>query len=63
MIRALEACGLTIDRQRGSHVILTKPGLMRPVVVARHDRELRPKAIAKIIAQADVTEEEFLKHV
>jgi predicted RNA binding protein YcfA (HicA-like mRNA interferase family) len=60
VVRALVACGLTIVRQRGSHVVLTKPGLQRPVIVAQHRRELPPGHIAKILRQAEVSPEEFL---
>lgn len=63
IVRALLACGLTVKRQRGSHVVLTKPGLRRPVVVAMHNRELPPGTVADIVAQADLKPEEFLKHV
>jgi len=63
IVRSLVACGLTVVRQRGSHVILTKPGLERPVVVPQHRRELPPHTIAKILSQADVPLEEFLEHV
>ena len=52
-----------MKRQRGSHVVLTKPGLPRPVVVAMHNGELPPGTVADIVAQAGLTPEEFLKHV
>jgi predicted RNA binding protein YcfA (HicA-like mRNA interferase family) len=60
IIRALERCGLTVKRQTGSHVILTKPGLRRPVPVAMHAGELPPAYVRDIIAQAELTVEEFL---
>jgi predicted RNA binding protein YcfA (HicA-like mRNA interferase family) len=63
IVRALEACGFVVTRQRGSHVVLTKPGLRRPVVVARRNRELPPGTVADIVAQAGVSAEEFLKYV
>jgi predicted RNA binding protein YcfA (HicA-like mRNA interferase family) len=63
IVRALEACGLVVVRQRGSHVVMTKAGLRRPVVVAQHNRELPPGTVADIVAQAGVSIEEFLKHV
>ena len=40
IVRALVACGLVVKRQRGSHTVLSKPGLRRPVIVAMHGREL-----------------------
>jgi len=63
VVRALEACGLHVERQRGSQVILSKPGLARPVVVVRHGRELGPRVLAKILSQAEVSAGDFLKHV
>jgi predicted RNA binding protein YcfA (HicA-like mRNA interferase family) len=63
IVRALEACGLVVVRERGSHVVLTKAGLGRPVVVAMHNRELPPGTVSDIVRQADVSPEEFVKHV
>jgi hypothetical protein len=40
---------------------MTKPGLRRPVVVARHDQELPPRTLRDILTQADVPVEEFLE--
>ena len=50
-------------RQTGSHVLLWKPGLLRPVVIAKHNRELSAATVSSILRQADVSAEEFLKHV
>ena len=50
-------------RQTGSHVLLWKPGLLRPVVIAKHNRDLSAATISSILRQADVSAEEFLKHV
>jgi predicted RNA binding protein YcfA (HicA-like mRNA interferase family) len=63
IVRALEACGLEVVRQRGSHASLWKAGLRRPVVIARHNRELSPSTVSKIIEQAEVNVDDFLKHV
>ena len=41
-------------------MILTKPGLERPVVVARHNRELPPRTLRDILREAEVDEAEFL---
>jgi predicted RNA binding protein YcfA (HicA-like mRNA interferase family) len=63
VIRAFEALGFERARQSGSHVILRRPGTGRNIVIAQHRRELGPKLIAKLLAQAGVTVEEFLAHV
>ena len=35
--RVLERAGFVLVRQRGDHMIFTKPGILRPVVVPRYD--------------------------
>ncbi len=37
IIRVLEKEGFVLARQRGDHMIFTKPGILRPVVVPRYD--------------------------
>jgi len=54
---------LTVTRQTGSHVVLHKPGLPRPVVIARHNKELAPLVVAHLLTQAGVSEDEFLANL
>lgn len=61
MIKALEKAGLSIVRQTGSHVIMHKQGLQRPVPVPKHARELKRKLQNKIIKEAGLTPEGFTK--
>jgi len=37
IIRVLEKEGFVLARQRGDHMIFTKPSILRPVVVPRYD--------------------------
>ena len=37
LTRILEAEGFALSRQRGDHMVYTKPGVVRPVVVPRYD--------------------------
>jgi predicted RNA binding protein YcfA (HicA-like mRNA interferase family) len=37
LVRVLEHEGFTLTRQRGDHMIFTKEGILRPVVVPRYD--------------------------
>ena len=60
IIRALERCGLTVQRQSGSHVLLWKSGLRRPVVIARHTKSLSAATLSQILSQAEVTADEFM---
>lgn len=63
IVRALVACGFVVKRQSGSHIILVKPSLRRPVVVPQHRRELPPGFIADLLAEAQVPRDDFLKHI
>jgi predicted RNA binding protein YcfA (HicA-like mRNA interferase family) len=63
VISALERCGLERKRQTGSHVILTKRGLRRPVVVPLHRKELPSRTVKDIISQAGLTIPEFLQNL
>ncbi len=37
LVRVLELEGFVLARQRGDHMVFTKPGIQRPVVVPRYD--------------------------
>ncbi len=37
LVRVLEVEGFVLVRQRGDHMVFTKPGMQRPVVVPRYD--------------------------
>jgi predicted RNA binding protein YcfA (HicA-like mRNA interferase family) len=58
LIRALEADGWQVARQRGSHVRLKKPGRRIALVVPLH-KELRKGTLAGILRDADVTADEL----
>lgn len=61
VIAALERAGWRVDRQRGSHIRLSRfaEGRLRKLTVPAH-RPLKRSTLAKIIKQAGLTVEEFL---
>jgi len=63
VIRTLEKRGFVLNRQHGSHAVLTRPGLRRPVIVSVRVREMPPRHIAKILSQAGLSVDEFLTNV
>jgi predicted RNA binding protein YcfA (HicA-like mRNA interferase family) len=63
VVKALERLGFVVERQRGSHVVLSRPGRTRPLVVPLHRKELGPRYVAKILAQAGVSPEEFIEQL
>ena len=59
LIRALERAGFNIVRQTGSHVIMHKEGLRRPIAIPRHPKALKRSLQHRIIKEAGFTAEEF----
>lgn len=57
-IRKFQRAGWTAVRQKGSHVMLTKPGYQWTLSVPQHG-ELGPGLLRKLIRQARLTIEEF----
>jgi len=57
-VKKFQHAGWTAIRQKGSHVMLTKPGYQWTLSVPQHD-ELGPGLLRKLIKQAGLTIEEF----
>ena len=59
MIKALEKAGFIIVRTTGSHVIMWKEGLLRPIPIPLHSKELKRSLQTKIIKEAGFTHDQF----
>lgn len=57
-VRKFQKAGWSAVRQKGSHVMLTKPGYQWTLSVPQHS-ELGPGLLRKLIRQAGLTIEEF----
>jgi predicted RNA binding protein YcfA (HicA-like mRNA interferase family) len=57
-VRKFQRAGWSAVRQKGSHVMLTKPGYQWTLSVPQHS-ELGPGLLRKLIRQAGLTIEEF----
>ena len=57
-VRAFEKAGWEISRQRGSHVVLTKPGSVYTVSIPMH-RVLAPGLLRDQLRKAELTVNEF----
>jgi len=57
-VRKFQRAGWTVARQKGSHVMMTKPGYQWTLSIPQHD-ELGPGILRKLISQAGLTVEEF----
>lgn len=61
LIRALDRAGFIRDRQKGSHLILIHPLKKLRTTVPMHGGEtIKKSLLTEIIAQANLTEKEFL---
>ena len=58
-VRAFEKAGWTAARQRGSHVVLTRPGSILTVSIPLHS-ELGPGLLRDQIRKAGLTVDEFI---
>ncbi|HXX33665.1 MAG TPA: type II toxin-antitoxin system HicA family toxin [Thermodesulfobacteriota bacterium] len=57
-VRKLQRVGWSVARQKGSHVMMTKPGYQWTLSIPQHS-ELGPGLLRKLIRQAGLTIEEF----
>lgn len=58
-VRAFEKAGWRQDRQRGSHVVMLKPGYNVSLSVPQH-REIAPGTLRALIRSAGMTVDEFV---
>ena len=58
-VKKIERAGWKVDRQKGSHVMMTKPGSMVTLSVPQH-RELDRGLLRALIRDAGLTVEEFI---
>lgn len=59
LVRALGRLGWTVDRQSGSHVVLTRTGRLPVTVPVHKGRTLKEGTARSILRAAGVTEEEL----
>jgi predicted RNA binding protein YcfA (HicA-like mRNA interferase family) len=57
-VRKFQSIGWSAVRQKGSHVMMTKPGYQWTLSIPQH-AELGPGLLRKLIRQAGLTIEEF----
>ena len=57
-VRKFQRAGWSIARQKGSHVMLTKPGYQYTLSIPQHS-ELGPGLLRKLIRQVGMTVDEF----
>ncbi|NEP46429.1 MAG: type II toxin-antitoxin system HicA family toxin [Okeania sp. SIO2H7] len=61
LVKVFELDGFTIVRQRGDHLILTKPGINRPVVIKTSPGEVPVAHIRTNLRTAGISRERYFK--
>lgn len=61
-IRVFEQLGYAVDRRRGSHIVMKKPGATRPLVVPDHT-ELAIGTLRSNLRSAGISVDEFLERL
>ncbi len=59
VVRVLATFGWSVVRQRGSHIIMTKPGEMATLSVPDH-KEVARGTLRRLIREANLTVDEFV---
>lgn len=61
LIRVFERAGFTIRGKKGDHIVMTKPGVKRPVVIKTSPRLVPITHIRTNMTTAGLTREEYFK--
>lgn len=59
-VKRFERAGWRVARQRGSHVVMLKPGHIASLSVPQH-KELAPGTLRSLIRSSGMTVEEFIR--
>jgi predicted RNA binding protein YcfA (HicA-like mRNA interferase family) len=59
LVRVFELEGFTVKRQRGDHLILTKPGINRPAVIKTSPGEVPVAHIMTNLRTAGISRERY----
>jgi predicted RNA binding protein YcfA (HicA-like mRNA interferase family) len=61
LVRVFELDGFTVKRQKGDHLILTKPAINRPVVIKTSPREVPVTHILTNLRTAGLSRERYFE--
>ncbi|WP_369424675.1 type II toxin-antitoxin system HicA family toxin [Methanothrix sp.] len=61
LVRVFELEGFTVKRQKGDHLIMTKPGVKRPLVIKTSPGEVPVTHILTNLRTAGISRERYLE--
>ena len=59
LIRIFELDGFTVKRKKGDHVVMTKPGIKRPLVIKTSPKKVPVTIVRTNMTTAEMTRERF----
>jgi len=61
LIRVFELDGFTVSRQKGDHIVMTKPGVLRPLVIKTSPRKVPVMHIRTNLTTAGMSRERYFE--
>ena len=61
LIRVFELDGFAVSRQKGDHIVMTKPGVPRPVVIKTSPRKVPVLHIRTNMTTAGISRERYFE--
>jgi predicted RNA binding protein YcfA (HicA-like mRNA interferase family) len=61
LVRVFELDGFIISRQKGDHIVMTKPGLLRPLVIKTSPRSVPVTHICTNLATAGMSRQRYFE--
>jgi predicted RNA binding protein YcfA (HicA-like mRNA interferase family) len=61
LIKVFELDGFTVQRKKGDHVVMTKPGIKRPLVIKTSPKRVPVTIIRTNMTTAGMTREHFFE--
>ena len=61
LIKIFELEGFSVSRQRGDHIVMTRPGTPRPVVITSSPREVPVTHIRTNLTTAGISRERYFE--
>lgn len=61
LVRVFELDGFVVSRPKGDHIVMTKPGVLRPVVIKTSPRQVPVTHIRTNLATAGMSRERYFE--
>lgn len=63
LIKYFESHGFEVKRQKGSHIAMSKPGCIRPLIIPAHNTEVSTGVLMSCLRTAGIDRDDFIKDI